>query len=274
MTTVGRYELRETIGVGGFATVHRAWDPALRREVALKALLPRLAADPVITRRFLTEARALARLRHPNIVTVHDVGETERGPFFTMELIDGHTLSELIGDGGRLPLARVAAIMTSLCDAIDYLHRAGAVHRDVKAPNVMVERSGRVVLMDFGLVRTSDRTELTQTGMLLGTPEYMAPEQVRGGPIGPAVDIYALGVLTYQLLSGQPPFSGDTLAVLYAHVNEPPPPAARRAAGPAGPGVRGGRGSARQGPGGAAGPRRSPRGGACRGGRHAGPPDA
>jgi hypothetical protein len=223
---LGRYELRGALGEGGFATVYRAFDPALGREVALKALHPHLAANPGIRRRFLDEARALARLRHPHIVTVHDVGEADGRPFFTMELIEGSTLAEL-APGQALPLSRVVTLITSLASALDELHRAGLVHRDVKATNAMVDRGGRVVLMDLGVARALDGTQHTQTGAVLGTLESMAPEQVRGQPVGPPADIYALGILAYQLLAGRPPFQGDTAYLLHAHAYDPPPPLAQ-----------------------------------------------
>jgi serine/threonine-protein kinase len=226
MATLGRYELRGTLGEGGFATVYRAFDPALGREVALKALHPHLAANAGIRQRFLAEARALARMRHPHIVTVHDVSDAGERPFFTMELIEGRTLADL-APGQGLPPGQVIALVTSLAAAVDALHRAGLVHRDVKAANVLVDRGGRVVLMDLGIARVLDSTQHTQTGAVLGTLESMAPEQVRGQPVGPPADIYALGILTYQLLAGRPPFVGDTASLLHAHVYDPPPPLAQ-----------------------------------------------
>ena len=219
----GRYEVLDEIGAGGFAVVYRAWDPGLDREVAIKALRPHAAADPEVRQRFLAEARAVARLRHPNIVTVHDVGEANDRPFFAMEMIEGPTLAGLLVDGQGLPLDRVRSILKSLCSAIDYVHAAGLVHRDVKPANVMLDRSARVVLMDFGIVRVLDSTQYTRSGAGLGTPEAMSPEQVRDEPVGPAADIYALGVLTYQLLAGQPPFVGGLVHILHAHAYEAPP---------------------------------------------------
>jgi serine/threonine protein kinase len=223
MSRLGRYELRGTLGEGGFATVYRAFDPALGREVALKALHPHLAANPGIRQRFLAEARALARMRHPHIVTVHDVSDAAERPFFTMERIEGRTLADL-APGQALPPAQVVTLITSLASAVDALHHADLVHRDIKAANVMVDRGGRVVLMDLGIARVLNATQHTQTGAVLGTLESMAPEQVRGQPVGPPADIYALGILAYQLLAGRPPFQGDTAYLLHAHVYDPPPP--------------------------------------------------
>ena len=220
----GRYEILGELGQGGFATVYRAWDPLLGRQVAVKALLPHLAANPEIRRRFLTEARGIAALRHPNIVSFYDVGEADGRPFFTMELIDGPTLAELLSAGHGLPLDEVQRIVSGLCSAADYFHAAGLVHRDIKASNVMLDRAGGAVLMDFGIVLALDEAQQTRTGVTMGTPETMAPEQVRGQRAGPEADIYSLGVLTYQLLAGRPPFIGDTGYVLHAHAYDGPPP--------------------------------------------------
>jgi eukaryotic-like serine/threonine-protein kinase len=227
----GRYELVDTLGEGGFATVYLALDTALERQVALKALLPHLAKNAEVKRRFLAEGRAIARLRHPNIVTIHDVGEEDGRPFYTMELIEGQTLAELTADGRRLKLAEVMKILEGLCSAVDYLHAAGLVHRDIKPSNVMLDHSDRVVLMDFGIARSLDETQYTRTGATLGTPEYMAPEQIRGMPAGPPADIYAIGILAYQLLAGRPPFVGDTAYVLHAQAYEPLPPLSATAPG-------------------------------------------
>jgi serine/threonine-protein kinase len=224
LSQLGRYGLREILGDGGFATVYRAWDAILGREVALKALLPHLARQPEVRRRFLAEARSLAALRHPNIVGFLDVGEAGGLPFFTMELVEGPTLAQLIGRSGPQPPDAVAAMLLDLASAVDYIHAAGLIHRDIKAANVMLDGAGRTLLMDFGVVRALDNTQFTQTGAALGTPETMAPEQVRGLHTGPATDIYALGILAYQLLAGRPPFVGDTAYVLHAQAYEPPPP--------------------------------------------------
>jgi serine/threonine-protein kinase len=218
-----RYAIRSPLGEGGFATVHRAWDSALDREVALKLLRPYHAADPETRRRFLDEARRIARLRHPNIAVVFDVGEMDGRPFFAMELIEGRTFAALPRPAGGFAVTRVVALLRPLASALDYLHKAGVLHRDIKASNVMLDRSGRVVLMDFGISRSLSQTALTHTGALIGTPDYMAPEQVLRRQVTPAADIYALGVLAYQLLAGRLPFVGEMTAVMYAHVHEPPP---------------------------------------------------
>jgi serine/threonine-protein kinase len=220
--SLGRYELRGVLGRGGFATVYRAWDPLLSRDVALKVLLPHLAGDVDLRRRFLAEARTLAGLRHPGLAVVHEAGETAGLPFFAMELIEGGTLARRLVGGRTLSPDEAAAVLAPLAAAVDALHDAGLVHRDIKASNVMLDHSGRVVLMDLGIARALD-AESTQSGLLLGTPAAMAPEVLRGEPAGPAADIYALGVLLYQMLAGQPPFTGEVARVLHAHACEPPP---------------------------------------------------
>jgi serine/threonine protein kinase/sugar lactone lactonase YvrE len=224
MPAIGRYELQGLLGKGGFASVFRAWDPVLRRHVALKALLPHLIDDPGLRDRFEEEARAIAGLRHPCIVNVYDVGEADGRPFFTMELVEGPTLAAVVAAEGRLPLARVAVLLRGLCGAVDHLHNAGLVHRDIKLTNAMLDEDDRVVLMDFGIARNKARIGATQAGTLLGTPEAMSPEQVRGEEAGPASDIYALGVVAYYLLAGRPPFVGESFEVLHAHVFSAPPP--------------------------------------------------
>lgn len=227
MARLGRYQLRDRLGRGGFATVYRAWDPMLRREVALKALSLDLADEPEMRRRFLAEAQALASLKHPHIVAVYDVGETVARPFFAMELIEGQTLDTWLAVQGRLELPEAVAIVGELADALDTLHAAGLVHRDVKAPNVMLAQERgrqRVVLMDLGIARHLAGPRFTATDLLLLSADTAAPEQIQNQPLGPATDIYALGVVTYQMLAGRPPFLGDTAALLYAHVHAPPAP--------------------------------------------------
>jgi eukaryotic-like serine/threonine-protein kinase len=220
----GRYQLRTLLGEGGFARVYRAYDPSLGRDVALKTLLPWRADDSDTRGRFVAEARAIAALNHRNIITIYDVGEEGGHPFFTMQLIEGRSLARLIADEGPQPLPRVIDLLRQLGAAVTFLHQKGVVHRDIKPANVMIDDDGRPVLMDFGIARSNDASVKTQTGASVGTPLYMAPEQVRGETAGPPADVYALGIVAYQLLAGRPPFAGDTAHVLHAQVYDPPPP--------------------------------------------------
>ena len=222
-TRVGRYEVFAELGRGGFATVYRAWDPALHREVAIKCLAPYLMGDPSVRARFLAEARQLAAFDHPNLVTVYDVGESADGPFFAMKLVNGQSLEALLAERGRFSLAEAVTALEPIGRALDQLHAAGIVHRDVKPSNVMIEQGGRVILMDLGISRALAATVHTMSGFLVGTPTSMAPEQVCGEPVTAATDIYALGILAYQLLCGGPPFAGDTPYLLHAHAYEAPP---------------------------------------------------
>lgn len=219
-----RYQTQGILGEGGFAEVFAAWDPAAARPVAIKALLPHLARHAAVRGRFLAEAQAISALGHPNIVTFHDVGEADGRPYYAMELIDGPTLAQLLEKQGPCTPEQVAAWLRPLASAVDYLHAAGFVHRDIKAANVMLGRENRVVLMDLGIARALDGTHHTLTGTMLGSEEAMAPEQVLHEQAGPPADIYGLGVLVYRLLAGQPPFTGSSGHVLYAHANLPPPP--------------------------------------------------
>ena len=220
----GRYELIREIGRGGSATVYLAHDRALDRQIAVKLIAPALANDPGFLDRFMREARISAGLSHPNILTVHDVGESDdHRPFLAISLVDGESLEQVIAQSGRLPLAEAARILGQLAAALDYLHAAGLIHRDVKPSNVLVEESGRVLLSDFGIAYARESTRYTATGMLLGTPRYMAPEQMRGEEPSPQTDVYAMGVLAFEMLAGVPPFEGTGTGLMYQIVHEPPP---------------------------------------------------
>ena len=228
---LGKYEIIEEIGRGGFAVVYRARDTGLDRIVALKVLAPHLTWDPAFAQRFRREAQATARLRHPHIVTIHDVGQDGEQLYIAMEYLPGPTLAQLLEAEGALPLERALPILEQTADALDYAHEQGVIHRDVKPSNVMVEvgRRGDVqaTLTDFGLVKAMETSEaLTSVGTILGSPEYMAPEQAdpdRRDEIGPATDRYALGVVAYHMLTGRVPFPGSTPATLHSHLYEPPP---------------------------------------------------
>ena len=222
---LGKYELLEKIGEGGFGIVYKARDPLLEREVAIKILRADIASAPDFVERFRREARLAASLRHPNIVSVIEVGEQEGRYYLVMEYLEGQVLSEQLRDGKPLPLHQAVEILRPLAEALDYAHGRGLVHRDVKPSNVILCDGGkRPVLTDFGLVKSTSESGLTTTGVSLGTVEYMAPEQILGQEPGPAADQYALGVVAYQMFTGQVPFPGKTpFEIQSGHVNQQPP---------------------------------------------------
>ncbi|GCD95024.1 protein kinase domain-containing protein [Embleya hyalina] len=227
---VGRYVLGPLLGRGGMARVYRARDTRLGRSVAVKLLAPELAHDPVVRRRFLTEARAAAGLNHPGIVIVHDHDEVdvagEPVVYLVMELIEGHTLAQLLADRGPLSAEEALPTVRAVLAALDHAHRHGVVHRDIKPANVMVRADGGLKVTDFGIARITgaDTGRLTATGTLLGTVAYMAPEVIRGGEAGPYSDVYAVGCLLYELLTGRLPYPGaNAAAILYGHLNAPVP---------------------------------------------------
>jgi formylglycine-generating enzyme required for sulfatase activity/tRNA A-37 threonylcarbamoyl transferase component Bud32 len=231
---MGKYEILEALGRGGFAAVYRARDTKMEREVALKVITGNFTDEASFIQRFRQEARIAANLRHPNIVPVYDFGEVDGALYIAMALIgEGRTLRDLLDEQAPLTLAEALPLLTPLANALDYLHQQDPplVHRDIKPSNVLLEGtdgSHWVVLTDFGLVRSLQAsTELTQSGSILGTPAYLAPEQAdvkQWGEITPRTDVYALGVVAYEMLTGRAPFSGETPTVLHAHAYESPPP--------------------------------------------------
>ncbi len=222
---LGSYEVEEEIGRGGMGVVYRAYQPNLQRQVAVKVLLPHLAKDAEFVERFLREARSAAKLHHPGLVTIFDVGEIEGTYFFSMQWLQGKTLEEKLEEG-RLPVEEVVDVVCQMAAALGFAHEAGVVHRDVKPANVIVDERGRAVLTDFGIAKAGNETRLTRVGASVGSPDYMAPEQISGGSIDPRTDLYALGVLFHHLLTGEPPYSGDApIAVAYQHLNAPVPSA-------------------------------------------------
>src|SRR5437868_8805497 len=220
-----RYELEELVGTGGMSTVFRARDVQLDRRVALKILHEHYAADPEYLERFRREARAVARLSHPNIVTVIDRGDDDGRQFIVFEYVEGENLKELVLRSGRLSVRRALELALDTADGLAFAHDHGLVHRDVKPQNVLLSREGEVKVTDFGIARSLDVEHgVTQTGTVLGTGEYLAPEQASGKPVSPATDVYSLGVVLWELLAGEVPFKGDNfVAVALRHVNEPPP---------------------------------------------------
>ncbi|HVS39253.1 MAG TPA: bifunctional serine/threonine-protein kinase/formylglycine-generating enzyme family protein [Gemmataceae bacterium] len=232
-TTIARYQVRELLGSGAFGAVYRAFDPQLERDVALKVLRPELTASTLAVERFLREAKAAARLRHPHIVPVHDAGRAGDVHYIASAFIRGRTLASAVRPGGVDP--RQAAVWTmQLASALGYAQQQGVLHRDVKPANAMLDESGALQLMDFGLAAwTQDEsTRLTQEGTVMGTPAYMSPEQADGDTanVGPASDVYSAGVVLYQLLTGRLPFEAPrTAGLVYQIVHTaPPPPSARR----------------------------------------------
>ena len=222
----GRYELEELVGTGGMSSVFRARDRQLERLVAIKILHERYADESEYVERFRREARAVARLTHPNIVTVIDRGEDAGRQFIVFEYVDGENLKELVGRTGRLPLRRALELALAMAQGLAFAHENGLVHRDVKPQNVLLNAEGEVKVTDFGIARSLDVDHgVTQTGAVLGTSNYLSPEQANGQPVSPATDVYSLGVVLWELLTGDVPFPGDNfVAVALRHINEPPPP--------------------------------------------------
>ncbi len=231
----GRYEVGELIGRGGMAEVHIGHDTRLGRTVAIKILRSDLARDPSFQARFRREAQAAASLNHPSIVAVYDTGEdvtTESGgavahvPFIVMEYVEGHTVRDILRDGAAVPIAEAIEITSGVLSALEYSHRAGIVHRDIKPANVMLTPTGAVKVMDFGIARAmaDSAGTMTQTQAVIGTAQYLSPEQARGEPVDSRSDLYSTGCLLFELLTGRPPFIGDSpVAVAYQHAREVAP---------------------------------------------------
>lgn len=218
-TMLGRYRIDGRLGEGAMADVFRAHDPDIGRTVAIKLLKPQFARDPDLGARFLREARAAGALSHANIATIYDVGEVDGVAYIAMELVDGKPLDEVLHAAGRLPYERVLRIGRQLADALAYAHRAGVVHRDVKPSNILISPDGSTAkLLDFGVARVGDTEGAalakTQVGQLVGTPRYMSPEQALGMPVDPRSDLFSLGVVLYEMVTGKVAFPGTGLAAL------------------------------------------------------------
>src|SRR3954451_18339719 len=220
-----RYELQEVVGTGGMSTVYRALDTLLERHVALKILHPHYGDDAEYVERFRREARSVAQLSHPNIVTVIDRGESDGQQYIVFEYVDGESLKQLVDRSGPLPARRAIELTLQVAEALAFAHNAGLVHRDVKPQNVLVTEDGEAKVTDFGIARSLDVEHgVTQTGTVLGTSNYLSPEQARGQTVRPATDVYSLGVVLFELLTGEVPFPGENfVAVAMKHINEPPP---------------------------------------------------
>jgi serine/threonine protein kinase len=215
-TIAGRYKIEGRLGVGGMSTVHLAFDSRLERYVAIKLLAEHLADDPTFVSRFRREALAAARLVHPNIVQVFDFGfdAGHHQHFIVMEHVSGNSCAELLRDHGRMKVGQAIDVVTQACRGLDYAHRNGVVHRDVKPGNLLVSDSEVVKLADFGIARAVDQSSITQVGSVLGTAAYLSPEQARGDEAGPRADLYSLGVVTYQLIAGRLPYEASSLSEL------------------------------------------------------------
>jgi len=220
-----RYRLERRLGVGGMATVQLAFDTRLERYVAVKLLAEHLAEDGAFVNRFRREALAAARLVHPNIVQVYDFGLEQAGDrqFIVMEFVDGASCAELLRDEGRLEPREAVAVLTQACRGLDYAHRNGVVHRDVKPGNLLRSRDHVVKLADFGIAKAAEQSDITKVGSVLGTAAYLSPEQARGEPAGPPADLYALGVVSYQLLTGRLPYEAASLTDLARQQESGPP---------------------------------------------------
>ena len=221
----GRYLVESRIASGGMSTVYRGRDVRLDRPVALKVMDPRYAGDQQFLTRFHREARAIARLKDPGLVAIYDQGDDPTHPFLVMELVDGGTLRELLRERGPMPPHAMVAVLRPVLSGLGVAHRAGLVHRDVKPENVLISNDGEVKLVDFGLVRAIAEAGITSTSVILGTAAYLSPEQVEGAATGPRSDVYAAGVMAFELLTGTTPFTGDNpLAVASQRLDRDVPP--------------------------------------------------
>ncbi|SPM39559.1 serine/threonine protein kinase [Mycobacterium numidiamassiliense] len=230
-----RYELGDILGFGGMSEVHLARDVRLHRDVAVKVLRADLARDPSFYLRFRREAQNAAALNHPSIVAVYDTGEAETPsgplPYIVMEYVDGVTLRDIVHNDGPLPPRRAIEIIADACQALNFSHRNGIIHRDVKPANIMISTTNAVKVMDFGIARAiaDSGNSVTQTAAVIGTAQYLSPEQARGETVDARSDVYSLGCVLYEILTGEPPFTGDSpVAVAYQHVREDPVPPSKR----------------------------------------------
>jgi eukaryotic-like serine/threonine-protein kinase len=234
MTVIGtlighRFRLEEKIGSGGMSSVYRAFDPTLERWVAIKLMHRDISSDPDQLERFRREARAVAQLNHPHVVTVIDAGEDEGAPYIVFEYVEGETLKDRIRRSGRLPVAEAVAYAIEIARALECAHEHRLVHRDVKPQNVLIDPDGRAKVTDFGIARSLEAQGLTAPGRVLGTTDYVSPEQALGHEVTEQSDIYSLGIVLYEMLTGEVPFQADTqVAVAMKHVREPLPDVQRR----------------------------------------------
>lgn len=226
--TIGKYKLIELLGKGGMAEVYKAYHEKLNRYVTIKILHSYLADGEDFLTRFDREAKAVASLRHPHIVQIHDFDVEDDIYYMVMEYIDNGTLTNLIADHNAknttMPLENIGKLLKQLSSAMDYAHKKGFIHRDIKPSNILLDSKGDAFLTDFGIAHMISATQFTATGSLIGTPSYMSPEQALGDPLSPMSDIYSLGIVLYELMAGRTPFVSDTpIAIIHKHINEVPP---------------------------------------------------
>jgi serine/threonine-protein kinase len=220
---LGNYELVEKLGSGGMGSVYRGVHKSLQQPRAVKLLRPDLANDPDVVLRFQREATIAAGLRHPNIVLIYDVGQQDDYHFIVMDLLEGGTLRDIIRSQAPMAVERAVELLRPLASALDYAHGRGVIHRDIKPGNVMVSGEGQVTLVDFGIARAAEEARLTRAGTVVGTAEYMAPEAFTNAGSNQSGDRYALGIIAYELLTGQAPFKGPPSTVTYNQIHTPPP---------------------------------------------------
>src|SRR5687768_9391837 len=223
---LGPYRIINQVGRGGMATVYKAYQPSVDRYVAIKVLPSQLAESREFATRFQQEARIIAKLEHPHILPVFDYGESDGIAYFVMRYMDAGTLKEKMIEGRPLPLAEIDKLFTQLAGALSYAHGHGVVHRDLKPANVLIDSQGNIFLTDFGIAKIleSASPRLTQTDAIMGTPAYISPEQAQGQPVDQRSDIYSLGIILYEMVTGRVPFTADTpLAIILKHISDPMP---------------------------------------------------
>ncbi|HET9546077.1 MAG TPA: protein kinase, partial [Gaiellaceae bacterium] len=220
----GRYRILRKLGTGGMANVYLAEDEDLGRRVAIKILNDRYASDEAFTERFRREAKSAAALSHPNIVSIYDRGDADGRPYIAMEVIEGKSLKELIVGSGPLPISEAVAYAKQILSATRFAHRHGIIHRDIKPHNILLGHEDRLKVTDFGIAR-SGASQMTEVGSIMGTAQYLSPEQARGAPVTAASDLYSVGIVLYEMLTGKTPFNGETpIEIAMKHVNDPPRP--------------------------------------------------
>jgi len=220
----GEYEIERECGRGGMGAVFKALDVSLRRPVALKVMLPGASTGGAIADRLRREARRAAALDHPNIVPIYQVGEAGGIHYIVMKFIEGRPLDAIIEDQGALPIAVVVAVLRAIASALAYAHERGTVHRDIKSSNILIDQEGRVYVSDFGLARAAEDSKVTPSGAVVGTPQFMSPEQCAGAPVGPQGDQYSLGIVGFQMLAGEAPFEASSVLAVVQHQYFTPPP--------------------------------------------------